>query len=148
MNDKKMEAMENRNPSMCENVKNKEDKYFMTTIPITSLRNFKDKQHIMIEDMRMTELVESIKICGIISPLIVRESGNGTYEVISGYRRWLAAKLAGLSEIPVDIRDMTDEEAIVVMENTNIYCREYPASEMALANKMRAEALERIRRNS
>ena len=83
-------------------------------IPIDSLRSFKNHPFKVIDDDKMTELVESIRENGIMAPVIVRPIGKG-YELISGHRRSHAAKRAGLKEVPAVIREMSDDEATVLM---------------------------------
>lgn len=91
----------------------------IVNIPIDKLKSFKDHPFKVLDDEKMTELVESITDNGIMSPVIVRPSGK-SYELISGHRRTHAAKLAGLKEVPAVIREMSDDEATVLMVDANI----------------------------
>ena len=89
----------------------------------------------------MMELVESIKTNGILSPAIARRRPEGGFELISGHRRKHAAKLAGLEKMPVFVKEMTDDEAVIVMVDANIQREEILPSERAFAFKMKMEAM-------
>ena len=89
----------------------------------------------------MEETVKSVKQYGILMPGIVRPLNTGGYEVIAGHRRWRACELAGLKEMPVLVRNMTDEEATVIMVDTNIQREDILPSEKAKAYKMKYEAM-------
>ena len=84
-------------------------------IDIRLIHPFKDHPFKVIDDEKMQDLVESIKLNGVLSPVLLREAGHGQYEMISGHRRMHAAQLAGLEAIPAFIRDMTDDEANMVL---------------------------------
>jgi len=96
-----------------------------------------------LDDDRMTDLVESIKENGVLSPVLVRQDVEDSYEMISGHRRMHAAQLVGLEVIPAIIRDMTDDEAVVYMVDSNIQREELLPSEKAFAYKMRMDAINR-----
>lgn len=112
-------------------------------IDIRLIHPFKDHPFKVIDDEKMQDLVESIKLNGVLSPVLLREAGHGQYEMISGHRRMHAAQLAGLEAIPAFIRDMTDDEATIYMVDSNIQREELLPSEKAFAYKMRIEAMKR-----
>lgn len=97
-----------------------------------------------IEDNEeMEKMIESIRQIGVKLPVLVRPKKDGNYEMVSGHRRNFAAKKAGLKEIPAIIREMTDEEAIVIMVDSNIQREKILISEKAFAYKMKMEALKK-----
>lgn len=97
-----------------------------------------------IEDNEeMEKMIESIRQIGVKLPVLVRPKKDGNYEMVSGHRRNFAAKKAGLNEIPAIIREMTDEEAIVIMVDSNIQREKILISEKAFAYKMKMEALKK-----
>lgn len=91
----------------------------------------------------MKKMIESIRQIGVKLPVLVRPKKDGNYEMVSGHRRNFAAKKAGLNEIPAIIREMTDEEAIVIMVDSNIQREKILISEKAFAYKMKMEALKK-----
>lgn len=110
-------------------------------IPLEQLHEFKNHPFHVVEDEAMMELVESIKANGILSPAIARKRPEGGFELISGHRRRHAAKLAGLEKMPVFVKEMTDDEATIVMVDANIQREEILPSERAFAFKMKMEAM-------
>lgn len=112
-------------------------------IRIDQIFPFENHPFKVLDDDRMQELVESIKANGVLSPVIVRPDDEGTYEMISGHRRIHAAKLAGLSTVPAIVKEMTDDEAVILMVDANIQREEILPSERAFAFKMKNEALRR-----
>ena len=110
-------------------------------IPLEQLHEFKNHPFHVVEDEAMMELVESIKTNGILSPAIARRRPEGGFELISGHRRKHAAKLAGLEKMPVFVKEMTDDEAVIVMVDSNIQREEILPSERAFAFKMKMEAM-------
>ncbi|MDO4650142.1 MAG: ParB/RepB/Spo0J family partition protein [Eubacteriales bacterium] len=110
-------------------------------IEICKISGFKGHPFKVIDDDKMQELVESIKVNGVLSPVLIRPTGMDTYEMISGHRRLHAAELAGLTAIPSIIREMTDDEAVIAMVDANIQREELMPSERAFAFKMKLEAL-------
>lgn len=110
-------------------------------IPLEQLHEFKNHPFHVVEDEAMMELVESIKANGILSPAIARKRREGGFELISGHRRRHAAKLAGLEKMPVFVKEMTDDEATIVMVDANIQREEILPSERAFAFKMKMEAM-------
>ena len=91
----------------------------------------------------MQDLMESIRINGILSPVLVRPIGNDTYEMVSGHRRMHAAMMLGMDTVPAIIREMTDDEAVVKMVDANIQREELLPSEKAFAYKMKMDAMRR-----
>ena len=97
----------------------------------------------LLKISRMDDLVESIKQNGVLTPVLVRPDKNNSYEMISGHRRMHAAMKAGLETIPAIVRDMEDDEAIVIMVDANIQREELLPSEKAFAYKMKMDAMKR-----
>ena len=112
-------------------------------IEIYKIHPFKDHPFHVVDDDRMKRLVDSIRENGILVPAIVRSIGNDEYEMISGHRRMHAAQKLGMERIPVIIREMSDDEAIVKMVDSNIQREELLPSEKAFAYKMKMEAMYR-----
>lgn len=112
-------------------------------IEIYKISGFKGHPFKVVDDEKMQELVESIKINGGLSPVLIRPTGMDTYEMISGHRRLHAAQLAGLTAIPSIIREMTDDEAVIAMVDANIQREELLPSEKAFAYKMKMDAMRR-----
>ena len=112
-------------------------------IEIVKIRSFRNHPFKVIDDDKMQDLVESIRVNGILSPVLVRPIGNDIYEMVSGHRRMRAAILLGMEAIPAIIREMTDDEAIVKMVDANIQREELLPSEKAFAYKMKLEAMKR-----
>lgn len=110
-------------------------------IEIYKISGFADHPFKVLDDEKMQELVESIKVNGVLSPVLIRPKGNDTYEMISGHRRLHAAKLAGLTAIPSIIRELSDDEAVIAMVDANIQREELLPSEKAFAFKMKMDAL-------
>lgn len=113
----------------------------VTSLPISQFHAFKSHPFRVADDEKMQETVESVKKNGILVPGIVRPRPEGGYEVIAGHRRWRACELAGLEEMPVIIREMDDDDATVIMVDTNLYREDILPSEKARAYKMKYEAL-------
>ena len=111
-------------------------------IPLEDLHEFKDHPFKVLDDYKMKELVESVKSHGVMMPGIVRASADGGYEIISGHRRKRACELAGLATMPVIIKKLNDDDAAIIMVDTNLRQREeILPSEKAFAYKMKLEAL-------
>ena len=110
-------------------------------IELDKLSNFKNHPFKVIEDDKMEDLVKSITENGVLSPILVREAENGRYEIISGHRRKRASELAGLKTIPVIVKNVDDDEAIILMLDSNIQREEILPSEKAFAFKMKMDAL-------
>lgn len=110
-------------------------------IPLSDLHEFKDHPFKILDDEKMQETVESIKEHGILIPGIVRPRKEGGYEIISGHRRKHACELLGLTTMPVIVRDYTDDEATIIMVDSNIQRENILPSEKAFAYKMKLEAM-------
>lgn len=114
-----------------------------TEIDISMIHDFKDHPFKVLDDDKMSDLVESIRANGVLSPVLLRPDGEESYEMISGHRRMHAAKLVGLEMIPAIVREMSDDEAIVYMVDSNIQREELLPSEKAFAYKMKMGAMKR-----
>ena len=112
-------------------------------IPISELVPFKDHPFKVVDDEAMLRTTESIAQYGVLTPLIARPLEDGTYEIISGHRRVHAAQAAGLTEVPVIVRDMDDDAATVLMVDSNLQREHILPSERAFAYKMKNEAMKR-----
>ena len=113
----------------------------VTSVPLSQLHTFKDHPFRVLDDEKMQETVESVKQYGVLVPGIVRPHPVSGYEVIAGHRRWRACELAGLKEMPVIIREMDDDTAVVLMVDTNIQREDILPSEKAKAYRMKYEAM-------
>ena len=112
-------------------------------IPISQIREFPEHPYKVKDDESMAELVESIKTRGLIQPVLVRPLDDGTYEMVSGHRRKRAFELAGIEKIPARVKELTRDEAILSMVDSNLQRDEILPSEKAFAYKMRLEAMNR-----
>ena len=113
-------------------------------IPIDALRPFTNHPFKVLDDEAMTRTVESIAQYGVLAPLIARPRPDGDgYEIISGHRRQYAAKLAGLDTLPVIVRQMSDDAAVILMVDSNLQREHILPSERALAYKMKLDAMRR-----
>ena len=110
-------------------------------IPIDALHPFTNHPFKVLDDEAMTRTVESIAQYGVLAPLIARPRPEGGYEIISGHRRQHAAQLAGLETLPVIVRNMDDDAAVLLMVDTNLQRENILPSERAFAYKMKLEAL-------
>ena len=110
-------------------------------IPIDELYPFTNHPFKVLDDEAMTRTVESIAQYGVLAPLIARPRPEGGYEIISGHRRQYAAKLAGLETLPVIVRQMSDDAAVILMVDSNLQREHILPSERAFAYKMKLEAL-------
>ena len=110
-------------------------------IPIDALHPFTNHPFKVLDDEAMTRTVESIAQYGVMAPLIARPRPEGGYEIISGHRRQYAAKLAGLDTLPVIVRQMSDDAAVILMVDSNLQREHILPSERALAYKMKLEAI-------
>lgn len=109
--------------------------------PLSELHPFEGHPFKVLDDEAMTETVESIRMVGITNPLIVRPDPDGGYEIISGHRRHHAAELAGLDAIPVIVRELDDDAAVIMMVDSNLQRENILPSERAKAYKMKMDAL-------
>ena len=110
-------------------------------IPIGELYPFKNHPFKVLDDDSMSDTVESVKQHGVLSPLIARPRPKGGYEIISGHRRQHAAELAGLETLPVIVRQMDDDAAIILMVDSNLQREHILPSERAFAYKMKLDAM-------
>ncbi len=110
-------------------------------IPISELVPFKNHPFKVVDDEAMLRTTESIAQFGVLTPLIARPLEDGGYEIISGHRRAHAAEAAGLTEVPVIVRDMDDDAATVLMVDSNLQRESILPSERAFAYKMKLEAM-------
>ena len=112
-------------------------------IPLAELFPFKNHPFKVLDDESMQRTVESVEQYGVLSPLIARPRPEGGYEIISGHRRQHAAQLAGLDTLPVIVREMDDDAAILLMVDSNLQRESILPSERAFAYKMKLEAMKR-----
>ena len=110
-------------------------------IPIGELFSFKNHPFKVLDDESMQRTVESVEQYGVLSPLIARPRSEGGYEIISGHRRQHAAQLAGLDTLPVIVRNMDDDAAVLLMVDSNLQRETILPSERAFAYKMKLEAM-------
>ena len=111
--------------------------------PISELKPFSDQPFKVVDDDNMTELVESIKLSGILSPIIARPHPEGGYEILSGHRRVRACEIAGIKEVPVVVKDLDDDTAIILLVDSNLQREHILPSEKAKAYQMKLEAMKR-----
>ena len=95
------------------------------------------------QDEAMMEMMESVQLHGVLVPGLVRQLADGSYQMVSGHRRKLASRLAGLDTLPCIVRDLTDDEAIIVMVDSNLQREKVLPSEKAFAYRMKLEAMRR-----
>ena len=112
-------------------------------IEISKIHPFKNHPFKVLDDEKMQDLVESVKINGVLTPVLLRMDDNEEYEMVSGHRRMHAAQLAGLTTIPAIVRELSDDDAIVAMVDANIQREELLPSEKAFAYKMKLDAMKR-----
>lgn len=110
-------------------------------IDIDKIKDFPNHPFKVVNDDKMQELASSIKEYGVILPIMVRPKEDGTYEIVSGHRRKMAAQIAGLKDIKCIVKDLTDDEATIIMVDSNIQREEILPSERAFAYKMKLEAM-------
>lgn len=112
-----------------------------TEIPLSDLHPFEGHPFKVLDDELMGQTVESIKQIGVVSPLIVRPDPEGGFEILSGHRRLHAAQLAGLETVPVIVKEMDDDAAIIFMVDSNLQRENILPSERAFSYKMKLEAM-------
>lgn len=123
--------------------RDKKDLEYVSMIPVKEITNFPNHPYQVREDEEMLNMAESIKKFGIIHPVIVRKKENGGYEMISGHRRKRACEIAGFKEIKAIVRELTDDEATILMVDSNNQREKVLPSEKAFAYKMKLEAMKR-----
>lgn len=112
-----------------------------TEMPLSDLHPFEGHPFKVLDDELMEQTVESIKQIGVVSPLIVRPDPEGGFEILSGHRRLHAAQLAGLETVPVIVKEMNDDAAIIFMVDSNLQRENILPSERAFSYKMKLEAM-------
>ena len=112
-------------------------------IPLTEIDDFPDHPFKVRLDEDMEQLIESVKSRGVITPITLRRKENGRYEIVSGHRRRKACELAGLATVPAEIKELTRDEAIILMVESNLQRSVILPSEKAFSYKMRLEAMKR-----
>ena len=110
-------------------------------VPLSQLHPFKHHPFRVLDDEKMEETAESIRQYGVLVPAIVRQDKNGGYEIIAGHRRKRGSELAGCQDMPVIVRNLTDDEATIIMVDSNIQREDILPSEKAWAYRMKMEAL-------
>ena len=110
-------------------------------ISLELIDDFNNHQFKVVEDESLKELTDSINENGLLEPLVVRRKENGRYEMLSGHRRKKALELIGATEAICNIKDLSDEEATILMVDSNIYREKIFPSEKAYAYKMKLEAM-------
>ena len=115
----------------------------LTDVPLTQIRDFLHHPYLVKDDESMDELVESIKERGLIQPVIIRPIEDGMYEMVSGHRRKRAFEIAGYEKIPARVKEMSRDEAILSMVDSNLQRETVLLSEKARAYKMRLDAMKR-----
>lgn len=110
-------------------------------LALSELHPFKDHPFRVLDDDRMMETVESVKEYGVLLPIIARPMADGGYEIVSGHRRKRACELAGMNEIPAIVRDLDDDEAVIIMVDSNLQRENILPSERAKAYQMKLEAI-------
>ena len=114
------------------------------TIPLSEIDDFSDHPFQVRLDEDMDQLVESVKERGVITPITLRQKTDGRYEIVSGHRRRKACELAGLATVPAEIKELTRDEAIILMVESNLQRSTILPSEKAFSYKMRLEAMKRL----
>lgn len=112
-------------------------------IPISQISDFPEHPFKVKQDEAMLEMAESVRQYGVLVPGLVRQLEDGSYQMVSGHRRKLASRLAGLDTLPCIVRDLTDDEAIIVMVDSNLQREKVLPSEKAFAYEMKLEAMRR-----
>ena len=110
-------------------------------LALSELHPFKGHPFRVLDDDRMMETVESVKEYGVLLPIIARPMADGGYEIVSGHRRKRACELAGMNEIPAIVRDLDDDEAVIIMVDSNLQRENILPSERAKAYQMKLEAI-------
>lgn len=124
-----------------QNVEESVDK--IVYLPLSELHTPKNHPFKVNDDAAMQEMAESVKQSGVLSPGIARPLGNGGYELLAGNRRKRASELAGLDQMPIIIKNLTDDEAIILMVDSNLQREELLPSEKAFAYKLKLDAMKR-----
>lgn len=112
-------------------------------LPLDQIGDFPNHPFKVQQDDAMMEMMESVQLHGVLVPGLVRQLADGSYQMVSGHRRKLASRLAGLDTLPCIVRDLTDDEAIIVMVDSNLQREKVLPSEKAFAYRMKLEAMRR-----
>ena len=112
-------------------------------IPISQISDFPEHPFKVKQDEAMLEMAESVQLHGVLVPGLVRQLADGSYQMVSGHRRKLASELAGRDTIPCIVRDLTDDEAVIIMVDSNLQRERVLPSEKAFAYKMKLDAMRR-----
>ena len=123
--------------------RNNAQRSYVTDLPAAEISDFPNHPFKVRMDQSMVELADSVKQYGVLVPSLVRPMPDGSYQMVSGHRRKRAAELAGLPTVPCIIRELTDDEAIIVMVDSNLQREQILPSEKAFAYKMKLEAMKR-----
>ncbi len=116
---------------------------YVTDLPIAEISDFPDHPFKVRMDESMTEMVSSVKERGVLSPMLVRPMPDGGYQMVSGHRRKMAAELAELPTVPCIVRELIDDEAVIIMVDSNLQREQVLPSEKAFAYKMKLDAMRR-----
>ena len=116
---------------------------YLTDLPTAEISDFPDHPFKVRMDESMTELADSVKERGVLHPVLVRPMQDGSYQMVAGHRRKMAAELAGLPTVPCIIRELTDDEAVIIMVDSNLQREQILPSEKAFAYKMKLDAMKR-----
>ena len=116
---------------------------YVTDLPTAEISDFPNHPFKVRMDESMTEMVESVKERGVLSPVLVRPMPDGGYQMVSGHRRKMAVELAELPTVPCIVRELTDDEAVIVMVDSNLQREKVLPSERAFAYKMKLDAMKR-----
>ena len=120
-----------------------EKREYVKAIPLDQISDFPNHPFKVRMDEKMMEMIESVREYGVLAPAVVRPKEDGTYEMIAGHRRKLASQMADRSDMPCIVRDLTDEEATIIMVDSNLQREEILPSEKAFAYKMKLDAMKR-----
>ena len=116
---------------------------YVTDLPTAEINDFPNHPFKVRMDESMTEMVSSVKERGVLSPVLVRPMPDGGYQMVSGHRRKMAAELAELPTVPCIVRELTDDEAVIIMVDSNLQREQVLPSEKAFAYKMKLDAMKR-----
>ena len=116
---------------------------YVIDLPAAEISDFPDHPFKVRMDESMTEMVSSVKERGVLSPVLVRPMPDGSYQMVSGHRRKMAAELAELPTLPCIVRELTDDEAVIIMVDSNLQREQVLPSEKAFAYKMKLDAMRR-----
>ena len=118
---------------------------YVTDLPTAEISDFPNHPFKVRMDESMTELADSVKERGVLSPVLVRPMPDGGYQMVAGHRRKMAAELAELPTVPCIVRELTDDEAVIIMVDSNLQRERVLPSEKAFAYKMKLDAMNRQR---